>query len=127
MTRSRPLRSAGSAAAACASARKVRGFGVVETVIGRFAGLVDEVMRCIATDLEPAAVESVDIDSRGMVVELAMLDSPEFTGGDEVAVAHHVGLESARASGRFKQRTRAPVSANIRVLEPPRTNSAALT
>jgi hypothetical protein len=30
-----------------------------------------------------------------MVVELAMLDSPEFTGGNEVAVAHHVGQESA--------------------------------
>src|SRR5712675_3266504 len=93
MTRFRPLRSAGSAAAAGASTRKVRGLGVVETVIGRFAGLVDEGMRCIATDLEPAAVESADMDSRGMVVELAMLDSPEFAGGDEVAVAHHVELE----------------------------------
>jgi hypothetical protein len=100
---------------------------VVETVIGRFAGLVDEVMRCIATDLEPAAVESADMDSRGMVVELAMPDSPEFAGGDEVAVAQHVELESARASGGFKQRKRAPVSANTRVLAPPRTNSAALT
>jgi hypothetical protein len=28
-----------------------------------------------------------------MVVELAMLDSPEFAGGDAVAVAHHVALE----------------------------------
>src|SRR5260370_4740814 len=103
MTRFRPLRSAGSAAAAGASARKVRGLGVVETVIGRFAGLVDEVMRCIATDLEPAAVESADMDSRGMVVELAMPDSPEFAVGDAVAVAQHVELESARASGGFKQ------------------------
>jgi hypothetical protein len=42
---------------------------MIETVIGR-----------IATDLE--------------VVELAMLDSPEFAGGDEVAAAHHVQLES---------------------------------
>jgi hypothetical protein len=95
MTPSRPLTSAGSAAAACTSVRKVRGLGVVETVIGRFAGLVDEVTRCIATDLEPAVVESADMDSRGMVVELAMLDSPEFAGGDEVAVAHHVELEPA--------------------------------
>src|SRR6267154_4709665 len=104
MTRSRPLRSAGSAAAACASVRKVRGLGVVETVIGR----LDDVMRCIATDLEPAAVESADMDSRGMVVELAMPDSPAFAVGDEVAVAQHVELESARASGGFKQRKRAP-------------------
>src|SRR3981189_3322954 len=37
-----------------------------------------------------------------MVVELAMLDSPEFTGGDEVAVAHHVGLESARGIRRLQ-------------------------
>src|SRR5450432_3076161 len=35
--------------------------------------LVDEVRRCIATDLDPAAVESAEMDSRGMVVELAML------------------------------------------------------
>src|ERR1700680_3588641 len=89
MTPSRPL----SAAAASASVRKVRGLGVIETVIGRFTGLIDEVMRCIATDLDPAAVESADMDSRGMIVELAMLDSPEFAGGDEVAVAHHVELE----------------------------------
>jgi hypothetical protein len=41
---------------------------VVETVIGR-----------IATDLE--------------VVELAMMDSPEFSGRDEAAAAHHVQLE----------------------------------
>ena len=75
MTPSRPLRSAASAAAACASVRKVRGDGVIETVIGRFEGLVDEVRRCMATDLDLAAVES-DLDSRGMVVELAMLDSP---------------------------------------------------
>src|SRR6266436_9566392 len=101
MTPSRPLRSAGSAAAACASVRKVRGDGVIETVIGRFEGLVDEVRRCMATDLDLAAVES-DLDSRGMVVELAMLDSPEFTGGDEVAVAHHVGLESARGIRRLQ-------------------------
>ena len=106
MTRSRLLRSAGSAAAAGASARKVRGLGVVETVIGRFAGLVDEGMRCIATDLEPAAVESADMDSRGMVVELAMLDSPEFAGGDEVAVAHHVELE-------LEWRLRVPRVANL--------------
>src|SRR5260370_39683630 len=125
MTPSRPLRSAGIADAARASAPKVRGLGVVETVIGRFASLVDEVMRCMATDL--AANESADMGSRGMVVELAMLDSPEFAGGDEVAVAHHVELESARASGSFKQRTRAPVFANTRVLAPPRTHSAALT
>jgi hypothetical protein len=50
---------------------------VIEAVIGRFTGLIDEVMRCIATDLDPAAVESADMDSRGMVVELVMLDSPE--------------------------------------------------
>ena len=102
MTPSRPLRSAGSAAAACASVRKVRGDGVIETVIGRFEGLVDEVRRCMATDLDLAAVESTDLDSGGMVVELAMLDSPEFTGGDEVAVAHHVGLESARGIRRLQ-------------------------
>src|SRR5260370_12903052 len=101
MTPSRPLRSAASAAAACASVGKGRGDGVVETVIGRFEGLVDEVRRCMATDLDLAAVES-DLDSRGMVVELAMLDSPEFTGGDEVAVAHHVGLESARGIRRLQ-------------------------
>ena len=74
---------------------------MIETVIGRFEGLVDEVRRCMATDLDLAAVES-DLDSRGMVVELAMLDSPEFTGGDEVAVAHHVGLESARGIRRIQ-------------------------
>src|SRR6266849_9824534 len=96
MTPSRPLRLAASAAAACASVHKARGLGVIETVIGRFTGLVDEVMRCIETDLDPAAVESADMDSRGMVLELAMLDSPEFTGGDEVAVAHHVELELER-------------------------------
>src|SRR5467141_1737244 len=102
MTPSRPLRSAASAAAACASVRKVRGDGVIETVIGRFEGLVDEVRRCMATDLDLAAVESADLDSRGMVVELAMLDSPQFTGGDEVVVAHHVGLESARGIRRLQ-------------------------
>src|SRR6266850_839660 len=102
MTPSEPLRLAGSAAAAGASVHKVRGLGVIETVIGRSTGLVDEVMRCIATDLDLAAVESADLDSRGMVVELAMLDSPEFTGGDEVAVAHHVGLESARGIRRIQ-------------------------
>jgi hypothetical protein len=75
--------------------RKVRGLGVTETASGRFADLVDEVRRCIATDLDPAAVELADMDSRGMVVELAMLDSPEFAGGDEVAVAHHAELEPA--------------------------------
>src|SRR6266436_3989993 len=91
MTPSRPLSSAGSAAAACASVRKVRGLGVVETVIGR----LDDVRRCMATDLDLAAVQLADMDSRGMVPELAMLDSPEFTGGDEVAAAHHVGQESA--------------------------------
>ena len=91
MTPSRPL----SAAAASVSVRKVRGLGVIETAIGRFAGLVDEVTRRRETDLDPAAVESADMDSRGMVVELAMLDSPEFAGGDEVAVAHHVELEPA--------------------------------
>jgi hypothetical protein len=64
-------------------------------VIARFTGLIDEVMRCIATDLDPAAVESADMVSRGMVVELAMLDSPEFAGGDEVVVAHYVDLEPA--------------------------------
>src|SRR5258708_712210 len=126
MTPSRPPRLAGSAAAACASVHKVRGLGVIETVIGRFTGLVDEVRRCIATDLDPAAVESADMDSRGMVVELAMLGSPEFAGGDEVAVAHHVELEPAQASGGFKQPTRAPVSANTCVPAPPQTNSAAL-
>ena len=87
MTPSRPLRSAASAAAACASVRKVRGLGAV---IARFTGLIDE-----ATDLDPAAVESADMVSRGMVVELAMLDSPEFAGGDEVVVAHYVDLEPA--------------------------------
>ena len=81
MTPSRTLRSAGSAAAAGASVRKVRGLGVIETVIGR-----------IATDLE--------------VVELAMLDSPEFAGGDEVAVAHHVELE-------LEWRLRVPRVANL--------------
>ena len=106
MTPSRPLRSAGSAAAACASVRKVRGLGGIEQVIGRFTGLVDEVMRCIATDLDPAAVESADMDSRGMVVELAMLDSPEFTGGDEVAITHHVELE-------LEWRLRVPRVANL--------------
>ena len=106
MTPSRPLRSAASAAAACASVRKVRGDGVIETVIGRFEGLVDEVRRCMATDLDLAAVESADLDSRGMVVELAMLDSPEFTGGDEVAVAHHVELE-------LEWRLRVPRVANL--------------
>src|SRR5258708_38099863 len=109
MTRFRPLRSAGSAAAAGASARKVRGLGVVETVVGRFAGLVGEGLRCIAYDLEPAAVESADMDSRGMVVELAMLDSPEFAGGDEVARAPHVGLESARGILGLHAGTRARV------------------
>jgi hypothetical protein len=62
-----------------------------------------------------------------MVVESAMLDPPEFAGGDEVAIAHHVELEAAWASGGFKQPTRAPVSANTRVPAPPQTNSAALT
>jgi hypothetical protein len=54
---------------------------MIETVIGCSTGLVDEVMRRIATDLDPAAVESANMDSRGMVVELAMLDPPEFAGG----------------------------------------------
>ena len=93
MTSSRPPRSAGSAAAVCASVHKVSWRGVIETVIGRLTGLADEIMRCMATDLDPAAVESADMDSRRMVVELAMLDSPDFAGGDEVAVAHHVELE----------------------------------
>src|SRR5260221_14056632 len=106
MTSSRPLTSAGSAAAACAPVRKVCGLGVIETAIGRFTGLVGEVMRCIATDLDPAAVESADMDSRGMVVALAMLDSPEFAGGDEVAVAHHVELE-------LEWRLRVPRVANL--------------
>ena|ERR1700732_353888 len=87
MTPSRSPRPAASAAAACASVRKVRGLGVIETVIGRFTGLIDEVRRCIATDLDPAAVESADMVSRGMVVELAMLDSPEFAGGIDVLSA----------------------------------------
>src|SRR6266436_2923637 len=73
MTSSRPLTSAGSAAAACAPVRKVCGLGVIETAIGRFTGLVGEVMRCIATDLDPAAVESADMDSRGMVVALPII------------------------------------------------------
>src|SRR6202171_406901 len=93
MTPSRPIRLAGTAAATGASVHKVRGLGVIETVIGRSTGSVDEVMRCIATDLDPAAVQLADMDSRGMVVELAMLDSPDFAGGDEVAVAHHVELD----------------------------------
>src|ERR1700738_1625640 len=59
-------------------------------------------MRCIETDLDPEAVESANMDSREMVPESAMLDSPEFTGGDEVAVAHHVGLESARGIRRLQ-------------------------
>jgi len=130
MTPSRPLRSAASAAAACASVRKVRGDGVIETVIGRFEGLVDEVRRCMATDLDLAAVESADLDSRGMVVELAMLDSPEFTGGDEVAVAHHVELEPEwrlRVLRIVPARLVDVLSANTRVPAPPQTNSAALT
>src|SRR5216683_1100974 len=94
MTPSRPLRSAASAAAACASVRKVRGLGAV---IARFTGLIDE-----ATDLDPAAVESADMVSRGMVVELAMLDSPEFAGGDEVVVAHYVDLEPALGIRRLQ-------------------------
>src|SRR5713226_7105387 len=117
MTPSRSLRSA-SAAAACASVRKVRRFGVVETMIGRFKGLVDEVRRCTATDLDLAAVESADLTSRGMVVELAMLDSPEFTDGDEVGVARHVGLESARGIRRLQ-------AANARLCEHPRSCVAA--
>ena len=95
MTPSRTPRSVGSVAATSASVRKAGGLGVIETAIGRFKGLVDEVRRCMATDLDLAAVESAGLDSREMVVELAMLDSPEFTGGDEVAVAHHVELEPA--------------------------------
>ncbi len=126
MTPSRSLRSA-SAAAAFASVRKVRGLGVIETAIGRFKGLVDEVRRCMATDPDLAAVESADLDSRGMIVELAMLDSPEFTSGDEIAVAHRAELKPAKASGGFNQPTRAPVPANTCVPAPPRTNSAALT
>jgi hypothetical protein len=35
-----------------------------------------------------------------------MLDSPEFTGGDEVAVAHHVELE-------LEWRLRVPRVANL--------------
>src|SRR6266436_5358929 len=111
MTPSRSLRSA-SAAAACVSVRKVRGLGVIETMIGCFKGLGDEVRRCMATDPDLAAVESADLDSRGMVVELAMLDSPEFTSGDEIAVAHRAELKPAKASGGFNQPTRAPVPAN---------------
>jgi hypothetical protein len=81
----------------------------------------------MATDPDLAAVESADLDSRGMVVELAMLASPEFTGGDEVAVAHHVGLESAWGIRRLQAANARRVSANTRVPAPPRTNSAALT
>src|SRR3979490_2438543 len=78
MTPSRPPRSAGSAAASSASVRKVGGLGVIEAAIGRFAGLGGEVTRCRETDLDPAAVESANMDSRGSVLEWAMLDSPEF-------------------------------------------------
>src|SRR6266851_1229635 len=99
MTPSRPLRSAGSAAAASASVRKVRGLGVIETVIGRFAGLVDEVMRRIETDLDPAAVEVADMDSRGMVVELAMLDSPEFAGPSGYAAVQSAATKTSIGSG----------------------------
>jgi hypothetical protein len=81
---------------------------VIETVIGRFKGLVDEVRRCMATDLDLAAVESANLDSRGMVVELAMLASPEFTGGDEVAVVHRVELEPTWGIRRLQAATRAP-------------------
>src|SRR5882757_9648314 len=107
MMPSRPPRSAGSAAA-CVWGRKVRRLGVIETVIGRFKGLVDEVRRCMATDLDLAAVESADLDSRGMVVELAMLASPEFTGGDEVAVVHRAELEPTWGIRRLQAATRAP-------------------
>src|SRR5260370_37993052 len=78
MTPSRPPRSAGSVAATCASVRKAGGLGVIETAIGRFTGLVDEVTRCGETDLDPASIESANMDSRRMVLEWAMLDSPEF-------------------------------------------------
>src|ERR1700730_8088842 len=78
MTPSRLPRSAGSVAATCTLVRGIGGLGVIETAIGRFAGLVDEVTRRRETDLDPAAVESANMDSRGMVLEPAMLDSPEF-------------------------------------------------
>jgi hypothetical protein len=95
MTPSRPLRSAGSAAAACASVRKVLELGVIE----RFTGRVDEVMRCIETDLDPAAVVSADMDSRGMVLELAMLDSPEFAGPSSYAAVQSAATKASIGSG----------------------------
>jgi len=81
--------SPGSAAAVCASARKVRGFDVIEAVIGRFPGLVDEFMRCIETDLD-SSVESADMDSREMFLELPMLDSPELVGCDNAMFQDHL-------------------------------------
>src|SRR5712671_240248 len=44
----------------------------------------------------------MDMASRGMVVELAMLDPPELTGGDEVAVAHHAELKPALGIRRLQ-------------------------
>src|ERR1700692_4876416 len=78
MTPSRLPRSVGSVAATCASVGKAGVLGVIETAIGRFAGLVDEVTRRRETDLDPAAIESANMGSRRMVLEWAMLDSPEF-------------------------------------------------
>src|SRR5258708_24897034 len=60
------------------------------------------------------------MDARGMVVELAMLDSPEFAGGDEVAVAQHVELESARGIRRLQA-----ANARAGLCEHPRSCAAA--
>ncbi len=68
----------------------IRGFGVIETVIRRFTGLVREVMRCTETDLDIAAVLSAEMDSRGMVLEFAMLDFPEFAGCDNALFQGHL-------------------------------------
>jgi len=82
----------------------------------------------MATDPDLAAVESADLDSRGMVVELAMLDSPEFTSGDEIAVraSRRAGIRLGHPAASSSERARR-VSTNTRAPAPPRTNSAALT
>jgi hypothetical protein len=56
-------------------------------------------MRCIETDLDPAAVESADMDSRGMVLELAMLDSPEFAGPSGYAAVQSAATKTSIGSG----------------------------
>jgi hypothetical protein len=48
------------------------------------------------SDLDPAAVESAGMHSRGKVLELAMLESPEFAGCDSALFQAHLYGEGSK-------------------------------